>query len=124
MLGGAAGPSYLRLEAKLQTKLNQAGKIDGIGYNAKVLIVVRTASSVRRSELGMVKEIEKLGTKFDIHSLSDGRFLEHGEVEVDHALLPERSIDARLIAEAIARGVSEAAGVEPTGKPCHSAAGG
>ena len=79
--------SSLRSESKLQSKLNEPRKIDGIGHNAKVLIVVRATGSIRRSELRMVEEVEEFRPEFNIHSLGDGGPFEHREVEVDHTLL-------------------------------------
>jgi hypothetical protein len=112
--GSAPGLSWLSLKGKLQAELNQAWEIDGIGYHAKVLIVIRATGSIRRSELRMVEEVEELRPEFNVHSLGDRSLLKHCEVKVDDSLLTQGGIDARFIAKAITAGVSKAAGVEPT----------
>lgn len=72
----------------------------------------------------MVKEVEELGPELKIHSLSDGSPLENREVEIHHALLAKRSVDARLVTKrprivrradvaVVSAGCSEARGVEP-----------
>ena len=52
-----SGPERPVSESKLQSELNQAGQIDGVGDNAEVSA---TECPVRRTKLGMVKEVEKL----------------------------------------------------------------
>jgi len=65
----------------------------------------------------MVKEVKELRAELDIHSFSDGSSLEHCEVEVDDALLPQGGVDTRLITKAVPCGVREATRVEPSRYP-------
>jgi len=111
-------------EVELQSELNETGKVDRVGHDPEVRIVVGATGSIRRSKLGMVKEIEELRPEFDIKPLGDGGLLEHCEVEVDDPLLSQCGIDTRLVAKTISGGVREAICVEPSGDPCGGTSGG
>src|SRR5438128_6195394 len=58
------GSSELELQSELdQPRLRVA---DGTGDNSEVRIVCRATCAIRRPELGMVKQVEKLRAEFDI----------------------------------------------------------
>ena len=100
-----------RSEVEFQAKLHEAWQVDRVCD----LSESRTGhGSVGWPELRMVKEIEELRSELDIHVFVQSSSLEHGKVEVDHALLPKCGVNARLIAEAIASSVRETTGIEPT----------
>jgi len=83
-------------EVEFQAKLHEARQVDRVCH----LSEGRTGDgSVGRSELGMVKEIEQLRPELEIHVFVDRRSLEHGEIEVDHPLLPDGGINPRLVAK-------------------------
>src|SRR5437879_6470499 len=120
-----------RSEVELQTKLHETWQVDRVCD----LSERRTGhGSVGWPELRMVKEIEELRSELDIHVFVQSRSLEHGKVEVDHALLADAGIDTRLVAERpgiilLARhrvdsaGRREASGIEPLAHFAHAASG-
>ena len=77
------------LELELQGKLYQASLsvADCTGHMSEVGVVRCAAAGIWRSELRMVKEVEKLSAEFDVAPFADGRLLEYGPVEVIDALL-------------------------------------
>ena len=105
-----------RLELELQRELDQArlSVADCTGYMSEVGVVRCAAAGIWRSELRVVKEVEKLSAEFDVAPFADGSLLENCPVEVGDALLSQSCIHARLAAEAPGRRLDETARVEPT----------
>ena len=107
-------------ESDLQAELDQTWKVDRVRHLPEGCTGL---SSVRRSELGMIEQVEKFRAEFDTQSLRDVRPLEYREVKVVDSLLTDRCIYTGFIAEgprvdlracrihATRRG--EAGGVEP-----------
>ena len=76
---------------------NPEGAVHRVGYYAKGRA---GCSIVRRSELGVIEEVEELGAELDIQPLHDRSPFEDRKVEINHALLAKGSVDAGLITEA------------------------
>src|SRR5260370_26304955 len=110
-------------EVEFQSELNKAWQVDRVRHHSEVSAGQRP---VRRSELGMVKQVEELGSELNIKPFSNGGSLEHCEIEIDDSLLPDRGVYARFVAEGPSvvgpsrcsvgpAGLSEAGRVEPFG---------
>ena len=78
-----------RLELEFQRELDQArlSVADCTGYMSEVGVVRCAAAGIWRSELRVVKEVEKLSAEFDVAPFADGSLLENCPVEVGDALL-------------------------------------
>lgn len=107
-------------EFQLQSELDQAGKVNRVGHLAEG---GTGEGSVRRPELRVVEEIEQLRPELDPHSFVDGGPLEHGEVEVDYTLLPDRGINPRLVTEGPRAWGRETGCVEPFRHLVHRTSG-
>ena len=78
-----------RLELELQGELDQArlGVADRAGHMSEVRVVRCAAAGIWRSELRVVKEVEKLSAEFDVAPFANGGLLENRPIEVGDALL-------------------------------------
>ena len=73
-----------RLELELQCELDQArlGVADRAGHMSEVRVVRCAAAGIWRSELRVVKEVEKLSAEFDVAPFAKGGLLENRPVEI------------------------------------------
>ena len=105
-------------ESKLQPKLNQARKVDGVRHEPESSAA---KSPVWRPELGMIEEVEEFRPELDVHPLTDTCLFENRKIKVVNALLPQCSINSCFITESPGWRPSETCRVEPAAQPGNSA---